>query len=203
MIENPNKEWRLAQGQTLDRELDTALAKYATVEVRPGMEDRILANLRAAGEHAPARWRWPWTIRWSVAAVAVAATVLLIVGLAWRSGARPAPAIAQRQGTPLDAQSATPQSKSIRLPAPVTRPVVRRIVATAAPKLEQFPSPQPLSEQEKLLAAYVDDYPDRAVLLARARIEALRRDQIEETQPLPQAEGATDSEDQNSDTSER
>jgi hypothetical protein len=54
------------------------------------------------------------------------------------------------------------------------------VVAASAPKLDQFPSPQPLSEQEKILASYVAEYPEHAVLVAQARAEALLRDQEEE-----------------------
>jgi hypothetical protein len=50
------------------------------------------------------------------------------------------------------------------------------------PKLDQFPSPQPLSEQEKILAAYVAKYPEDALLLAQARAEALRRDALEDSE---------------------
>jgi hypothetical protein len=48
------------------------------------------------------------------------------------------------------------------------------------PKLDQFPSPRPLSEQEKILESYVTNYPEHAALIARARAEELRRDAAEE-----------------------
>ncbi len=57
------------------------------------------------------------------------------------------------------------------------------MVAAASPKLDQFPSPQPLSEQEKILTNYVAQYPEHAVLIARARSEDLRRDAEEELRP--------------------
>jgi hypothetical protein len=53
-------------------------------------------------------------------------------------------------------------------------------VGANSPKLDQFPSPQPLSEQEKILASYVNQFPDHAALLAQARMEMLRRDREEE-----------------------
>jgi hypothetical protein len=53
-------------------------------------------------------------------------------------------------------------------------------VAKALPKLDQFPSPQPLSEQEKLLASYVAAYPKQAALLAKLRTAELERERIEE-----------------------
>jgi hypothetical protein len=53
-------------------------------------------------------------------------------------------------------------------------------VAESAPKLAQFPSPQPLSEQEQILASYVARYPDSAALVAEARAAALQQDLEEE-----------------------
>jgi hypothetical protein len=95
------------------------------------------------------------------------------------------------------AQSFRPSGRHVTHP---TRPVA---VSNAHPKLDQFPSPQPLSEQEKILASYVQEYPENAVLLARARTEALRKDQLEETQAFPPSGWDTDSEDTGSDEIQR
>jgi hypothetical protein len=56
----------------------------------------------------------------------------------------------------------------------------RQPTVAAGPKLEQFPSPQPMSEQEKILASYVAQYPEHAALIAEARSEALKKDRREE-----------------------
>jgi hypothetical protein len=53
-------------------------------------------------------------------------------------------------------------------------------MVVSSPKLEQFPSPQPLSEQETILNHYVADYPEHAALIAQARSDELRRDSAEE-----------------------
>ena len=45
------------------------------------------------------------------------------------------------------------------------------------PRLDQFPSPRPLSEQEQMLARYVREFPQEAVLVARAQTE--RRKELE------------------------
>jgi hypothetical protein len=71
------------------------------------------------------------------------------------------------------------------------------------PKLSQFPSPQPLSEQERLLENYVAKYPERAVLLARARLEALQRDQLEEMNAFPSRDRTTDLKEWDNDSTER
>ena len=73
----------------------------------------------------------------------------------------------------------------------------------APPKLDQFPSPQPLSEQEKLLQSYVAKYPEQAVLIARARTEALRQDQLEEMAAIPAPERTMDSTEERNGTAER
>jgi hypothetical protein len=54
------------------------------------------------------------------------------------------------------------------------------------PKLERFPSPRPLSEQEQMLASYVENHPQTAALVAEVRAKALKRDLDEEA-----AEGAS------------
>jgi len=53
----------------------------------------------------------------------------------------------------------------------LARPYQPKVVATAAPKLDQFPSPRPLSEQELALARYVNEFPQEAMLIARAQEE--------------------------------
>ena len=83
------------------------------------------------------------------------------------------------------------------------RPSPPEVAIARAPKLEQFPSPQPLSEQEKLLQNYVAENPEQAVLLARARTEALRQDQLEEMNSFPSGDSARDPEELNYGTTER
>ncbi len=200
MKENQEQNWQTHDA--LDHELDIALAKFAAAEPRTGLEERILANLQAEREHTTKREWW----RWSAAAIAFATILLVIAGLAWTSIHR-APAIAHRPPTmEPPVQSPAPQIASTRPPAEnLTAKLAhrRKPAAPAYPKLDQFPSPQPLSDQERFLASYVEAYPDHAVLLARARAEVLRRDQFEEMRLLSQSDGAADSEDRNSDTSGR
>ena len=58
-----------------DRELDAALAMYAAGEARPGLEQRILANLRAEQQFHAARGRRGWR---ALAALAVACSIAVI-----------------------------------------------------------------------------------------------------------------------------
>ena len=194
----------------LDRILDAALAKYAAVEPRTGLEERALATLRAEQAHVSDRsWR-----RWGVRA-AVAAVIVVTVGLASRSGKPSHPVVANRPVVTTQPQRertmptvSNTQSSGVRpigpdaarkVPVPPSPPA---LAIARSPKLDQFPSPQPLSEQEKILQSYVAENPERAVLLARARTEALRQDQLEENS-FPAGAPDTDSEERNNGTTER
>src|ERR1700674_4092802 len=68
------------QSDALDRQLDAALARYAAVEPRVGLEERILANLRAQRKHDPARGWWRWA-----AVGALAVVIILVLFLSWRT----------------------------------------------------------------------------------------------------------------------
>jgi hypothetical protein len=170
-----------------DRELDAALVKFAAVEPRTGLEERILANLRAEQERAAAKawWRWP-------AVAALAAVILVTMSVAWWSGKvrnittqhPPTTQTNERHGTPVANKNG---SSPMRLHHAGSERRVKphafghpAAVVVAAPKLDQFPSPQPLSEQEKILARYVTKYPEHAALIAQARTEELRLDSAEE-----------------------
>lgn len=159
----------------LDRVLDAALAKYASVEARAGLEDRVLANLRVESLRPS---RHPW-LRWGLAgAVAVLAIIAVV---AWRSSRTPHPVIAnyppvtiQRPSTQ-DAKlapNATHEVGAIKH-ASMRKPAARRMRASTAvatyPKLDQFPSPQPLSVQEMTLAQYVRNFPKEAQLVAQSQ----------------------------------
>ena len=174
----------------LDREIDAALSKFVSVEPREGLEQRVLANLRA-GQQLSAKaswWRWP-----AVAALAVVVIVLAVSAV--RRSERPAHdfavhrSLATAPNVPQPGTQAASQGGSGPI-GPYEARSGRRLkphtvippatVAASAAKLDQFPSPQPLSEQEKILESYVTNYPEEAVLIARARAEELRRDAAEE-----------------------
>ena len=193
----------------LDRILDAALAKYAAVEPREGLEQRVLANLRAEPP-IPGRAWW----RWGVMA-AVATVFLLTLALTWRSDKQLHPVMANRPVVTAQPPKertiqtvSNAQSSGIRPVRPnagrkVAVPPSPTLAIARPPKLDQFPSPQPLSEQEKILQSYVAENPEQAVLLARARTEALRQDQLEEMNSFPAGAADTNSEERNNNTTER
>ena len=165
-------------GDELDRLLDAALKQYAAVQPREGLEGRILARMRSeTAESASHAW---W--RWLTAAAAVAALALIIT-MALRPHARPQPMVAQHPSGTLPAAKLAASSqpkKAVQRPTRRVHAVADIQVPKALPKLDQFPSPQPLSEQEKLLASYVAVYPKQAALLAKLRTEELERERIEQ-----------------------
>jgi hypothetical protein len=161
----------------LDRSLDAALAKYASAEPRAGLEERILANLRAADAAAKHRSWWTWGF------AALAAVILVAGMIAWRSARPVHPPIATHPSTTQQAP-ARPEWANRERTAPqkklaarrVTRHHPRQETVAANPKLEVFPSPLPLSEQERLLEIYVSNNPEHAALLAEARMSDLRQE---------------------------
>jgi hypothetical protein len=181
-------EWGSGTSDPLEHELNKVLARYAAVEPRAGLHERVLANLRTQPPQAETRWLWPCSV-----AVA-AAVVIVVIALTWRVGRPAHPAIADHPSTtspsakePAAQIVANGRESAVHSPKPAaTRTIPHQphpVVATAAnPRLDQFPSPQQLSEQERILANYVAEYPQHAVLIARARMAALQRDEEEEQQ---------------------
>lgn len=184
--------------RAIDDQIDAALAKYAAIEPRAGVEERILANLRAQ-ERPSAGIVW-W--RWAGVLTAVAIVTALLVWkreMPGRAQIVRQPSIFHQEKRPEVAITATPK-RSQRPTGQIAARHMRkggshqRVVVAAEPKLVQFPSPQPLSEQERILVSYVAADPERAVLLARLRTEALRQEELEGVKALPTGDRGIDSE---------
>jgi len=173
-----------------DRWLDAALKQYGEVDPRTGLEGRVLTNLRAESERLAERRNW----RRALAAV----TTIIVVGTAifLARGRDVAKEVVGRHETPgvTDASGALKpdQKSSDRAAAKTTFSVAQRprklahpsqpartVETVAEPRLDQFPSPQPLSEQEEILASYVARFPHEAVVVARAQTEARKQDELE------------------------
>ncbi len=122
-----------------------ALGEYSQPEPLGGLEERVLNRVRAEGEVR----RRPWWMRWGWVVPVVACAVLALVFL------RPVPRVAPPQ---IVAVTPAPPKPVLREAAPAPRPVtqrkqVRRVPRPALPKLEQFPAPAPLTEEERALLA--------------------------------------------------
>jgi hypothetical protein len=170
-----NMNQRNPDNSTFDREINAALAKYVAAEPRAGLEDRILANLRAERQHSSVRIGWRWL------AAGVAAVVIVAALSLWKS-AKPAPDSATHQpamtqqadkqtGTRIVANHASApvspaESTTRKRPGALSAPPRQ-----AGPRLDHFPSPRPLTEEEKLLVRYVQDFPREAVVIAKEQAE--------------------------------
>jgi len=174
-----NHDDRRKESDQLDRTLDAALAKYASVEPREGLEERILANLCSQDARAAEPTWWNWRF---VAAVAAVLMIAAVVVWRWNKPTLPPvathpPALKQAPFAPEVAHgeenNAAPR-KSKR--HPTLRHQREPEILAAGPKLDVFPTPLPLSEQEKILATYVARYPQHAALVAEARMDSLRQE---------------------------
>ena len=161
-----------------DRMIDGALAKYASAEPHPGLEERVLANLDAELRTASRAW-WIWGF------AAAMAAIILVAGtfaMRWSQPAHPSvtnhPTIEPRPVVPhLATREASPASAKKAASHRVAAHPADHELAAVNPKLDVFPSPLPLSEQEKILALYVGHYPEHAALVAEARMNDLRQEE--------------------------
>ena len=157
----------------LDQWLDSALLEYGSAVPRVGLESRLLANLAAEKARVGVRRRW-WVLG-AAAAIACAAMAMWLGGI---NHSKSVDKIAGKTTSPLQkTDTAKEQSEAKRpsLEAAVElrpRPRSAKTVAAAEePRLSQFPSPRPLSEQEQLLERYVRESPGEAIMIARAQAE--------------------------------
>lgn len=167
----------------LDDLLDSALASYSAVEPRPGLEGRILARIQEAAEH-PRWWSTRWLLVGGVAAAVVA--IVLSVWLFWPMR-KPIQQV-QRDIAPSNQAQA---SKNIETTA--TKSHRQRKSTTVAHKESHekhprqelarsdrpsvFPTPTGLSEQEKLMLAYVAQTPTEE-LMAQVRLRDFEKEEF-------------------------
>lgn len=149
--------------ERLERMLDAALAEYGAAEPLAGLEERVLGRL---GDENPARPWWMW------GAVAAAAAVMLVALLLMlRSEPRSAPVVSKNPPGAVPAPAPVPQPTPQLAKAPKAQPRPRVVytVAQDLPKRDVFPTPEPPSEQELLLAKYLRRTPREEVLTMATR----------------------------------
>jgi hypothetical protein len=158
----------------IDEWLDAALKKRGTGEPRPGLENRILAAVRAERERIPVQ-TWSWR------PVCVTLAAILLIGIVTFLRRTPekvgTTSVASHVSSPVVKSPERGAAFSAVTPR-LRASAVRR--ASGIPRLEQFPSPQPLSEQEKILASYIQRFPREAVLVAQAQTQLLKQEMIEQ-----------------------
>jgi hypothetical protein len=154
----------------MDEMLDSLLANYSSAEPRPGLETRILANLQgAAGNESPAGW---WKFKWLWAGMVTAAIIVAAVLISGRHRVEPPANVivrtsqpAPQEGIQTHAPAVRNETARIHRRKPSTVPTSRQNAALALNKRPAvFPTPTPLSEQEKLLLSYLAGTPREEVI---------------------------------------
>ena len=163
----------------LDKILDNALASYPREEPRPGVESRVLNRIRASRQER----RFAW-LRWAVTIPAFACLLLLALTF-W----------SKRDSTPKRSNPAPIIAKAAPLapiaPAGVQMSVSRpRLKRLPVPKPEQFPTPTPLTDEERALLAFVARSPKQAEeVFADAKNRSAGPIEIKEIQIEPLQDG--------------
>lgn len=153
------------RNQELDHLLDSLLTEYSDVEPRPGLETRLVANLRAAqsaGNHRV----WHWLLAGAGAVAVIAAVLVVYVSQipplpelpAIRAAGLPALPPVPASGGKFGMRGARPRHESGR-------------ASVAGVRQEFFPTPTPLSDQERLLLRYLTETP-REELVALSQEDA-------------------------------
>ncbi|MGI9070253.1 MAG: hypothetical protein ACR2JB_02715 [Bryobacteraceae bacterium] len=172
--------------EELDKILDSALASYSQEEPRPGLDGRVLNRIRAAGEVRRLAW-----LRWMVAIPVFASFLLLVF---WISDSSKPARSTFRASTEIrghaafqnrDRQGAVnrPQTHGARVAG--SRPSAKHL-RLRLPKREQFPTPTPLTAEERALLAFVGRLPKQAQeVLADARSRSAEPIEIKEVHIEP------------------
>jgi hypothetical protein len=153
----------------IDDMLDSLLANYSSAEPRPGLENRILADLREQAEK-DASQGW-WNFKWLWAGMVAAAIIVAAVMISGRHRVEPpthvivktSPAVPQPE---IQSHAPAVRNETVRIRprkslAP-TRPQSAALALNERPAV--FPTPTPLSEQEKLLLSYLAGTPREEVI---------------------------------------
>lgn len=178
---DPKKE-DLEKENQMDEMLDSLLATYSSAEPRPGLETKILANLRDAERQQGARPSWTLKWLWAGAAIAVAIVVAAALLVGHRNDK--APVVVQKSPAPVQPQSLQMQHNTPQImPEIATHPRERRPHGATAPPAVQdsglalgqrpanFPTPNPLSEQERLMLTYLANTPHEEIIAQTQRDE--------------------------------
>jgi hypothetical protein len=153
----------------VDDLLESSLKRYHSEEPRSGLEMRILASIQARDRAARRR-----TLGWAVAACAGMLAALVVTLHFVRAPIRqPTPKatlrVQQSGASRAPLQGAKPPAMVSQLPSgsrlrgssglvqgPKEKPRTPKPRVRATQRSEQFPTPYPLTEQEKLLLAYLE-----------------------------------------------
>ena len=179
------------EDRKLDALLDKALTEYGVADPRAGLENRVLANLRIEREQQSQVRRW-WALGSAFAMVTVAGAIWIgFRHLPSTSSETTNVRVTERVGSPASSSHERISSVQAGTGKVHRRTAERRLPAksgqTFQPKLSEFSSSRPLSEQERLVLAYVKVAPRSEVLAAVARAHDSSDLQIEDLEIAPLA----------------
>ncbi len=170
----------------IDDMLDSLLANYSSAEPRPGLETRIMANLILANprdaESREASRGW-WGFKWLWAGAALAAVIVIGVLIGGKRHAAPPsrtvvqiaqPAAQQPQVQPKPPETAPEIARKQRQRRPHRAAMItaaRNSGLKPEARPANFPTPFPLSEQERLMLAYLNNRPRQEVIAQMQRTD--------------------------------
>lgn len=152
---------------SLDSRIDAVLRAYAEPADAP--DPRVIAlRLLQQGREVESHRNW---LLWRWAVPAAVCLILLATVIAWRLRSLQRPQVAQTHTLPQTLRPAKPAAAVVRHAAVAAAPrkPPRLVLAKSRPlpKLDVFPTPTPLSPQERALVAFAEHGPpavQRAVL---------------------------------------
>src|SRR6185312_710646 len=171
--------------RSIDKWLDSALKHYGGAEPDADIKDHLLRKLSTMPSRR-ARWQ-SWSTWATVTAMALTVAGMLVHyqhsdshRLADDNASRQVAALAQPIQPPI-----------IISPKKSDKKIHRPLGAVATHEWPaQFPTPRPLSEQEKLLVRYVRERPTEARQVAEARAELRKQDLLAFDEPKPITENS-------------
>jgi hypothetical protein len=153
----------------IDDVLDSLLVNYSSTEPRPGLETRILANLREA-EEKKASERW-WNFKWIWAGMVTAAIIVAVLLIGGRHRVAPPTDLIVKTGPTIPQPEIHPNAPAVRNEtarihphkslAP-TRPQNATLALNERPA--NSPTPAPLSEQERMMFMYLANTPKEVIV---------------------------------------
>ncbi len=153
----------------IDDMLDSMLAHYSSAEPRSGLENRILANLHEAEKGPSQGW---WNFKWLWSGTVAAAIIVAAVLINGRHRIEPPTHVIVKTNQPTPQPGIQPHAPIARQETarvhrrkPSTVPIAQKKEALAlSQRPTNFPTPVPLSEQERLMFTYLENTPREVVV---------------------------------------
>jgi len=132
------------ENDEIEKILDEALTRYSSVEPLAGLDQRILNRVRESGAR-PRHILWPWILAGSSAVVAG----LLVAAILWT---KPVPTPA-----PVVLAHAVPAITFVAPPRP------QPDLLAGLPKRREFPTPAPITAEERALLTLAAQAPNQTL----------------------------------------